>query len=181
MTDQMLMQAIRLGDAAAMSVLTERYKKSLRRTARRAFHRTGTEEEWENCVGEVFLFLWMNPQKYDPASGTLKHYLKVMTQGRATNLYLQRGSHVPLMLRLACMTPESLLGYAGPENFRLALEALPQPEKEIILRRYYYGQSTRQVAASAVLPVPLIRKSLERAKRFLRRRIAEQVRCQEND
>jgi len=46
----------------------------------------------EEVVQEVFLRLWNDPDKFDPARGSLRSYLLAQTQGRAVDLLRSEGS-----------------------------------------------------------------------------------------
>ena len=51
------------------------------------------------------------------------------------------------------------------------MNALGEPDREVLVRRYYYDQKPKEIAAVLRLPVKQIENRLYRAKRFLRDRL----------
>ena len=174
MTDERLMRAIAGKDEAAMDRLMNQYAKLLWSVAAGVLRPLGTDEDLEECVADVFAFLWLNPEKYDPARGSLKSYLALVTRSRARNLCRQ-------LLRRQTLPLEALEDAAGPadpeqdlsrrqraQDLREALDTLGEPDREILLRRYCWDQKPREIAAALDLPVKQIDNRLYRTKQALR-------------
>ena len=57
------------------------------------------------------------------------------------------------------------------EALRSAIDAMGEPDREILLRRYYWDQKPKEIAAALNLPVKQIENRLYRAKRSLREQL----------
>ncbi len=176
MTDEKLIQAIAARDEAAMNRLIDKYSKLLWSVAAAALRPFGTEEDLEECVADVFVALWLHPEKYDPRRGTLKSYLAMVARSRALNrrLRLSRQSALPLEELPPSEEPEVSMNLETREQteaLRSAIDAMGEPDREILLRRYYWDQKPKEIAAALNLPVKQIENRLYRAKRSLREQL----------
>ena len=173
MTDKKWIRAIAARDEGAMSRLMDQYSRLLWTVAGDVLRSAGSQEDLEECVADVFVCLWMNPEKFDPARGTLKSYLCLMARSRAWNRLRQltRRPALPLETLPPSEEPETgdlLEARQQSEALREAIDTLREPDREILLRRYYEGQKPKEIAAALDLPVKQIENRLYRAKRLLR-------------
>lgn len=176
MTDEKLMQAIAARDEAAMNRLIDKYSRLLWSAAAAVLRPTGSDEDLEECVADVFVSLWLHPEKFDPRRGTLKSYLAMVARSRALNrrLRLQRQAALPLEELPPSAEPEApadLEARERSETLHAAIDTLGEPDREILLRRYYWDQKPKEIAAALDLPVKQIENRLYRAKRFLREQL----------
>ena len=58
-------------------------------------------------------------------------------------------------------------------ELRQLLQSLGEPNREILVRRFYYNQKPREIALAVGLTVTQVNNSLYRSKRQLRRALAE--------
>ena len=176
MNDERTIQAIAARDERAIRRVMDQYSRLLWSVAGGVLQGVGTEEDLEECVADVYVFLWMHPEKFDPLRGSLKSYLAMVARSRALNRrrQLTRQDALPLeelspSQEPAAEDPEQ----TGPpdEALRHAMNALGEPDREVLVRRYYYDQKPKEIAAVLRLPVKQIENRLYRAKRFLRDRL----------
>ena len=64
--------------------------------------------------------------------------------------------------------PETLLAGERRAALRAAVDALGEPDREILLRRYYFGQKPREIAAALGLDKKQVDNRLYQTKRRLR-------------
>jgi RNA polymerase sigma-70 factor (ECF subfamily) len=107
----------------------------------------------EELVQEVFLRLWNQPEKFDPARGSLRAYLLAHCHGRSVDVLRSDTSRRRREERDAQRTAEA--GYdlehevwdlTVAEHVRTAVQSLPQGEREAIELAYFGGYTYREVA-----------------------------------
>ena len=173
MNENNLAEALRLRDEAAIALVMERYARLLWSAASRALGREAAAEDLEEIVADVFVYLWENPERFDPGRGKLKDWLAAIARSRAVDRRRQ-------LLRLAAVPLEenTLAGELGlleqilesdaRQSLSSAVEALEEPDREIILRRYYRDEKPRAIARALGLSVKQVDNRLYRAKAKLR-------------
>lgn len=176
MTDEKLMKAIAAREEGAMNRLMDKYSRLLWSVAAAVLRPMGSDEDLEECVADVFVFLWLNPEKFDPSRGTLKSYLSMVARSRALNRCRQLARQPSIPLDALPLAQELEIAPELPDTeradaLRAAVDALSEPDREILVRRYYYDQKPREIAAALDLPVKQIENRLYRTKCLLRRQL----------
>lgn len=87
MSDGQMIEAIRNGDEAAMGEAMEKYSGLLWSVASAVLDGVAPVQEVEECVADVFVYLWQNPDRYDEGKGKLKSWLALMARSRAIDRY----------------------------------------------------------------------------------------------
>ena len=178
MTDEKMIAAIQKKDESVMNHIFKQYAKLLWKISHAVLHTVATEQDIEECVADVFVFLWMNPEKFDPQRGSLKSYLALLARSRALNRYRQLSRHSQISLEELPLADlqDPLDGVHAQENKQTlfqALATLQEPDREILIRRYYYNQMPKEIALALDLPVKQIDNRLYRTKRVLRHLLTE--------
>lgn len=124
----------------------------------------------EEVASDVFLALWQNAGKIRPFS--VKGYLGAIARNMAKNKLRQCGFDLPLeeqILIVDELTPEKQIQRKElSAAVRSAVLAMRQPEREIFLRFYYYGQSADQIAKEMDMNPSTVRSKLHRGRQFLK-------------
>jgi RNA polymerase sigma-70 factor (ECF subfamily) len=107
----------------------------------------------EEVVQEVFLRLWNNPEKFDHERGSLRSYLLAQCHGRSVDLLRSETSRRRREERDVRRTAESgydleheVVDLAVAEKVQVALESLPDGERQAISLAYFGGHTYREVA-----------------------------------
>lgn len=130
-----------------------------------------SEEDVEECVSDVFIELWNNPGKFDPARGSLKSYLCSLTKYKAISAFRKkmRGKTVNLedYRDIPDEKSEDYLDRPDHGEMYEALRALPEPTREILIRRYFYEETPAVISDKLAIPKKEIENRLYRGKQAL--------------
>ncbi len=173
MNDEKIILAIKDRDEKAMAAVINKYSRLLWSVASAVLANAASAQDVEECVADVFIQLWQFSDKYDPAKGKLSSWLSMVTRTKAIDKYRQIVSkaEVPLDEAIVCRKAEVLPEIIKKEQKSLLWEAvgnLEEPEKEIVMRRYYFEQKPREIAIALDLPKKQVENRLYQAKRKLR-------------
>ena len=128
----------------------------------------------EECFNEVIMRIWDKIDLFDPYRGSFKAYITAIARNCALNR--TRGSHADIFEPLTDtvpspeMSPEEVL-IKKEEQKRLlsALDALSPKDKALFYRKYYYLQSTMQIARETKLSPRAVEGRMYRIKKRLQK------------
>lgn len=177
MNDIIAITGIRNRDERIIDKVIVKYSKLLWPIVSAVLKNAGTEQDVEECIADVFIDLWENPDKYDAERGTLKSWLCMVARCKAIDRYrtLSRHSTVPLegaMMVGRMGMQDALLQEETKRELAAAVNALTDVERDILIRRYYYDQKPREIAKALDLPIKQVENHLYRSKQKLRKAIS---------
>lgn len=160
-----------------MNDVIRKYSRLLWPIASAVLKNVGSEQDVEECVADAFIYLWQHPDKFDPGRGTLKSFLCIVARSRAIDRFRQLTKQGTLPLEEAVLSAsvglqEELLNRETKRELIAAVNALGEPGREILLRRYYYDQKPREIAVALGMTVKQVDNSLYRSKRQLRQALS---------
>jgi RNA polymerase sigma factor (sigma-70 family) len=129
----------------------------------------------EDIAQEVFVDLWLRPERFDPHRASLRGWLCMIARRRGIDWVRRRSAQE--RARLATMDPtpprfeDDILNSTAYKQVRKAVADLPTPHREAILLAYYHGQTYREVAQTLNIPEGTAKWRLRNALR----RIGEQL------
>ncbi len=156
-TDVSLVARIAVGDDRALQMIYERYSPMVYGLARRVTASTAHAEE---ITQEVFVFMWQNPDRFDPERGTLRAFLGALAHRRAVDEVRRNTRRAAREDRVGndAASLESLeIGddferSQTAERVRAAVSSLPEQQREAVLLAYFGGCTFRQVAERLGIP-----------------------------
>ncbi len=177
MTDITAIAGIKEKDELTICKIINKYSRLLWPIAATVLKNVGTEQDVEECVADVFIDLWENPDKYDPERGSLKSWLCMVARCRAIDRYRALSKHSTVSLESAMMVgrmgmQDALLQEETKKELVAAVNALGDVEKDILIRRYYYEQKPKEIAKALDLPLKQVENHLYRSKQKLRKAIS---------
>lgn len=132
--------------------------------------------EREECFNDVSLQVWENISAFDPAKSHFTTWLTAVTRNAALNrlraLQRRQGREEELAETIPDPAPgpeELVLRQERTERLREAIAQLSPAEQTLFYRKYYYLQSTAQIAAETGLTSRGVEGRLRRLRLKLRK------------
>jgi RNA polymerase sigma-70 factor (ECF subfamily) len=136
--------------------------------------------EAEDVVQEVFLRLWNQPDRFDPARGSLRSFLLAQSHARAVdairslNARRARETHDAVKTaRAAYDMQHEVWDLAVADQVARALGELPDEERRAIELAYFEGLTYVQVAQLLNQPEGTVKSRIRNGMRRMRRVLAE--------
>lgn len=175
LADRRLAALLQNDPQRGLAAVIHRYGGAVRTVCASILEGAGPEEV-EEAVSDSFLALWKELERYDPdrpLSSWLYGIARRTALGRRRALG-RRPFPEELPEELPEEGPDLTDLAAERENARLlrrAVEELPQPDREIFIRRYYLYQRVREIADRLGLPEKTVENRLFRGRQRLRREL----------
>ena len=166
--DISLMDRIASGDDAALQTLLRRHGALLRYVIAPILPDARDREE---CFADVSVKLWQTAGSFDGTKGSLRGWLTVLARNCALNRARGLRTETALtddMPHGAGSAEDALLRQERSRLLARAVQCLTAGEKELFYRKYYYGQSTAQMAAELGLTERGVEGRLYRLRQKLR-------------
>jgi RNA polymerase sigma-70 factor (ECF subfamily) len=139
-------------DEKTLELLIEKYHKLLWLIVESTLRGIGRPEDIEECVSDVYMRLWTKPGTFDPNRGTIKTYLGIMAKSMALNRYKAMAKYHEAKSNITEDGYEedvSELICREERNGTLldAICGLKEPDSEMFIRRYIFGEKASAVAS----------------------------------
>lgn len=172
MTDANLVVAIGRWRQDALAEAYRRHGGGVFGLARRVL---GDSEGAKDVAQEVFLRLWKQPERFDPARGSLRSYLLAQTHGRSVDILRSETARrrreerdVRTAADVADDVERQVQGLAVGAQVREALAGLPEPERRAVALAYLAGNTYREVARLLGEPEGTVKSRIRSGLRRLR-------------
>lgn len=169
MEERRLMERIAAGDESALQALLRQHGALIRYILRPILPDARDREE---CYADISLKIWRSAGSFDGAKGSLRAWLTALSRNAALN-YARRRTEpdAPLADDLphsGGSAEEELLRQERQRRLRAAVTAMTEAERQLFYRKYYYCQSTAQMAAELGLTERAVEGRLYRLRQRLR-------------
>jgi RNA polymerase sigma-70 factor (ECF subfamily) len=167
---EILTERLRLHDESAYQELFSSYAKLLWAVAGSILSGSGgTAQDTEECVSDVFISLWNNPEGFDPLRGSMKSYLCQIAKNKAIDRCraYRKQNVVRLEDYMETVTDDDALEIPDYSRLYEEIRALPEPTREIMVRRYFHDEKPAKIAERLGLPKKEIENRLYRGKKAL--------------
>ena len=198
MSDEKIIQAIKDGDEQVISMVMRKYSKLLWKVTSVILVNASSVQEVEECVADVFIYLWRYPEKYESEKGKLSSWLCMVARSKAIDRYrnIIRKQEVSIeeqyneLSKKGSMLEESykydivfqtygkiieplakLMEKEEKELLSSCIETLEDVEKEILIRRYYYEQKPKEIAIALDMQKKQVENCLYQTKQKLKKKM----------
>lgn len=131
----------------------------------------------EEVASDVFFALWENSQKVN--SGAVRGYLGSIARNKAKNKFREAGFELPLdeELYISEVLPleEQQIENELQGLVRKKVLAMTEPDREILLRYYYYCQPIPRISREMGMSQSNIKVRLHRARNALRNALTDYI------
>lgn len=164
------------GSERALDAAINQYSRLLWSIARPVLRNVGTVEDMEECVADAYIQLWRNRETIAEPRGGIKSWLCTVTKCKAIDRYrkIVRSRDVSLNERNTSFSAgvfDQPLDAVLQRELLAAVNAIGEPDQEILLRRYYYQQKPKDIASALDMTVKQVENRLFRAKQKLREQL----------
>lgn len=141
-----------------------------------------TEQDKEDCLYEAAMQVWQKIESYDPSLGSFNSWLTAVTRNYALNFRRNILNHintnsVPSDTPSPDLNPEEMLIITEQNKaLKQALKCLSEKERILLYRKYYYRQTTAQIASEMCMTVRAVEGKLYRIKKRLRKELGGEIR-----
>ena len=171
MTEQTIIKRIRARDPAGLEALIDCYTPYVSAVVWNILRYAMQPEDAEEVVSDVFLAAWNQSKALQ--AGKVKAWLAAVARNTAKKKLRDIGQDLPLEEDIL-----ELPGQAGPEIeleqteeriwVNWAVNDLPEQDREVFLRHYYYAQTVREIALEMTLNESTIKTKLRRGRAKLK-------------
>ena len=117
----------------------------------------------EDVVQDVFVQLWMRPESFDPARGSLASYVSMLSRSRALDRWRTRSARESAVERSADQSrvlaepaesaAEPVIRRERTQNLLGALDTLPGDQRDALLLAYGRGLTVQEIALVRRVPL----------------------------
>lgn len=168
MKEEEIIAGLKDGDNQAMEELMQQYGPFFRYILAPILPNASEREE---CFSEVIVRIWQKQAQYDPEKGSWKSWMAAIARNTALNRVRNRKQTEPLPEEMPADTiaPEDmLLRKERQKALEQALSQVSRQERLLFYRKYYYLQSTAQIARELGMTERAVEGKLYRLKKKLR-------------
>lgn len=131
-------------------------------------------QDREDCLSEVSMRVWEKIGQFDGEKGSFHAWLTAITRNTALNHARRASGSSAEELSESTPSPEpspeeALLKKERQEALKTALNRLSYKDRLLFYRKYYYRQSTAQIAAELGMTERAVEGKLYRVKKQLRK------------
>lgn len=167
--DDRICQLFSAGDPEGVTLLQQQYGPMVQYIVRGILRDARDTEE---CVSDVWLRVWERFATFDRTKGTLAAWMTVVARNAAVDRLRRRRAADQAWDEQDGAAPspeEEVLRRERTQLLQKAVDALGAAEQQLFYRKYYYLQSTAQIAAEMGLTERAVEGRLYRLRRRLQK------------
>ena len=162
LTDEVLLQLLRLGNESALAALYDRYGKMAYSLAYRIL---GDVHAAEDAVQEAYINIWRRAGSFSANRGTARTWIMAVVHHRSIDIGRKRRGLTPreLPLEIAQLPEDPHDTWAEVSNtldrelLIGCLERIPKTQREVIQLAYFEGYTQREIAELKGIPLGTVK------------------------
>ena len=162
LTDDVLLQLVRLGNESALGALYDRYGKLAYSLAYRIL---GDIHAAEDAVQEAYINIWRRAGSFSTTRGTARTWIMAVVHHRSIDIGRRRRGMTPreLPLEIAQLPEDPHDTWSEVSNsldrdlLNGCLEHIPEPQREAIQLAYFEGYTQREMAELKGIPLGTVK------------------------
>lgn len=172
MKDEEIAKRLRQKDSDIFDYIMEHYNKLLWVVVGNILEKVGSSEDIEDCISDVYIKLLENPKIYDYKKGSLKSFLVRVGKNLAIDKYRKISrSEVKTFREYSGMHDnddvnilQSIITKESRGKILEVVDNLKEPDREIIIRRYFHNENVKVISEKMDLPSKKIENTLYQGK-----------------
>ena len=136
-----------------------------------------SKEDIEECVSDVFFEVFHYKDRIDLTKGSIKAFLAIIAKRKAIDMYRKNKNrtHIPIddvaesLYTTSDQVADSILIKESNSELIDAIKSLGEPDSEIIIRKYYLNQSSKDISKDIGIKVNTIDKKASRCMQKLKK------------
>ena len=171
-----LAENLKKGDESALEAVIDRFTPLVSTIIFNLANGSISTTDIEELTSDTFVALWYNRDKIQPDK--LKGYLCCIAKNKAKNRLKSLGRHQTIDIdevdyEDGFMVSEEIENKMLTEALRQALDEIGEPDREIIIRHYYYYQSSTDISEQMGMNSETVKSRIKRARAKLKTILAE--------
>jgi RNA polymerase sigma-70 factor, ECF subfamily len=163
---------------SALEQMMDRYGNSVYGLVSRVLAGAGRAEDIEECISDVFLAAWRRIEQYDTEKGSLKTWVLLLAKYLALDArrkLLRRPGMEELQERasIGSSLEETVISKEVSMEMTALVNALPEPDRTIFYRRYFYYESVEQISISLGTTSKAVENRLYRLRKAFKNKLIE--------
>jgi RNA polymerase sigma-70 factor (ECF subfamily) len=187
MKDDVLLNLLRKHPNKGLCALMEQYTGLVCTVVKGVFspYACFSAEDTEECVSDVFYEFYKNIENFRPEQGSIKSYLCAIAKHKTIDVIRKRAEENTLVsldsdenyLQIAddFTVEKDFLGAEERKSLFAEINALGEPDREIIMRKFFFCEPTKKIAEHLGLSVGNVDVRTHRALIKLREKIGEKL------
>lgn len=170
MTDGELLELLRAEPERGLAEVLDTYSAYVYKIAYSKLGSVCSKEDIEEAVSDIFLMFYEYGRKKGFELPSVGAYLSVIAKRRSINLYkkLITKSETVSLDEIEDYVGESAAADSRRREIIETIKQLGEPDSEIILRRYFIGQKSREIAGDLGLKQNTVDKKISRGLKKLK-------------
>ncbi len=182
MTDEVLLLEIQKNPSKGFDLLFKEYSALVLNVCRRVILPLGTAEDAQECASDVFVSFFKNRESFDPSRCSIKGFLAFSAKNAAIDRYRklkkengQTSSLEDIGEEGLPFRPPAFEKIESSEKSRFiadAIRSLGEPDSTILMRKYFLGESAKEIASALSLAPGTVQKRAWRALEKLKNKLS---------